>query len=74
VSQECVSSRAKVAIGLGLKTDLELKEGETADLVAFGTTDSNQDKGFRVRRTTSVLVYDPCHERTTVFGGGVVSR
>lgn len=74
VTQECVSSRARMAIGLGRKTDLELKEGDTANLVAFGKADSNQDRGFRRRRTTTELVYDPCHERMTVFGGEVVSR
>jgi hypothetical protein len=62
-----------MAIGLGRKTDLELREGDIANLVAFGMTGNSRDRGFRQRRTTTELVYDPCHERTTVFGG-VVNR
>jgi hypothetical protein len=63
VSQQCVSSRARVAIGLGPKTDVELKEGDPADLVAFGTGNGTYSIGFRQRRTTAELVYDSCHER-----------
>jgi hypothetical protein len=61
-------------LGLVQRKTWNLREGDLADLVAFGTANGTPNIGFRQRRTTASLVYDACHERMTVFGGGVVSR
>jgi len=66
-----VSTRAKAAIGLDIHRDLELKEGDPADLVVFG---SAGERGFRHRRTIQEVVYDPGSERVTIFGGRIVTE
>jgi hypothetical protein len=74
VSQQCISTRAKMATGLGVNVDIEIKEGDPADLVAFGAAGGFKTEGFRHKRTVSDLVYEPCRERMTVYAGVVVSR
>ncbi|KAM3078162.1 hypothetical protein ACMFMF_004570 [Clarireedia jacksonii] len=67
---ECVSTRARAAIGLGKNTHLEIESGGPADFVAFNT---NEPGNFRARKSIQELVYDAGHCRTTVFRGKVIA-
>lgn len=70
VLYECVSTRARKAIGLGQgEMGLEIKEGEESDFVLFGV-----DEGWRTRRSVSEVVwlYDHCKGRRGVLGGKLV--
>ena len=73
--QQCVSSRAKRAIGatpsIAFETDFAV--GNSADFVAFGSNSVNGPKSFRSRTSTQDLVYDAGYDRTTIFRGQVVS-
>ncbi|KAK3060569.1 hypothetical protein LTS18_008243 [Coniosporium uncinatum] len=69
VLYECVSSRAREAIGLPA-TSLSLKVGEPADFVIF-------EKGvpaWRGRKAITEVVYDPPPGRTTIYRGSVLSK
>ncbi|RDW88151.1 hypothetical protein BP6252_00183 [Coleophoma cylindrospora] len=68
---QCVSTRAKSAIGLG-SPDVELQAGQSADFVVFGNATGTES--FRRRNSTKDLVYDAGHERVTVFRGKKVSQ
>ncbi|TVY38671.1 Cytosine deaminase [Lachnellula occidentalis] len=71
---QCVSVRAKVAIGAGTFKN-ELRVGESGDFVVFGkAVAATGSSSFRSRRTTQDLINDPPHERTTVFRGNIVSH
>jgi hypothetical protein len=59
-----VSTRAKAAIGLGEQSHVELKEGDAADLVVFGS-----GTGFRGRKSAQEVVYDAGPERVTYKDG-----
>ena len=59
---------------LSRQHDVELKVGDRADFVVFGKESSKARGSFRSRKTTQELVYDPGHERITVFGGRIVSQ
>jgi hypothetical protein len=74
-SKQCVSTRAKKAIGLRDETDqsLEIRVGDVADFVLCGREQAHST-GFRHRREITGLVYDAPHERMTVFNGVIVSR
>jgi len=68
---ECVSSRARQAIGLTHGTTLDLKLGEAANLVVF---DKDQNAPWRTRKNISQLVYDPAGVgRTTILNGRVTN-
>jgi hypothetical protein len=77
---ECVSARARKAIGFGrvdgenakdARTDAELREGDKADLVIFGS----EKDSWRTRRSVSeaVYLYDHCQGRKAVFEGFVTT-
>ncbi|TVY91310.1 Cytosine deaminase [Lachnellula willkommii] len=69
---QCVSGRAKVAIGV-VTFENELEVGESEDFVVFIAATGSSS--FRSRRmTTQDLINDPPHERTTVFKGSTVSH
>ena len=66
---ECVSTRAKEAIGLGRgdkRVDTHIREGDEADLLLFGS----EKHAWRTRREVSeaVYLYDGC-KRSVVSGG-----
>ncbi|KAF2400549.1 cytosine deaminase protein-like protein [Trichodelitschia bisporula] len=65
---ECVSSRAKEAIGCAVTT-MELGVGEPADFVLFGKEEPN----WRSRKRVVEVIADPGTARTTVKGGVVTS-
>ncbi|KAL3421332.1 hypothetical protein PVAG01_07777 [Phlyctema vagabunda] len=69
---QCVSNRAKTAIGIKSSLGSGVNVGDPFDFVIFG--DSTSTESFRRRKTTQDLVYDAGHERQTVFHGKVVSR
>lgn len=73
--QQCISSRAKRAIGIGrfMSLDTELTVGDAADFVLFGNQPVSGSRTFRWRKTAQELVYDAGHNRTTIFMGEVVS-
>jgi cytosine/adenosine deaminase-related metal-dependent hydrolase len=73
---ECVSTRARKAIGFGrvdgedvkdARVKTELCEGEKADLVVFGS----EKDAWRTRRSVSeaVYLYDHCRGRKAMLGG-----
>ena len=69
VLYECVSTRAREAIGLGRgdkRVDTEIREGDEADLLLFGS----EKHAWRTRREVSeaVYLYDHC-KRTLISGG-----
>ena len=66
---ECISTRAKAAIGSGERCTLEVREGDKADLVLVST---NAYEGGRPRRTLQELVYDPPKERRVMRMGHMV--
>lgn len=77
---ECVSTRARKAIGFGRKegefasdvrSGSEIREGDDADLLLFGSEESQ----WRTRRSASeaVYLYDYCKGRQVVFEGRLVS-
>lgn len=72
---ECVSTRAKAAIG-HTGTDLVLKEGGYADFVLFGakkTGDETYQGKARRRNTIQEIIYDPPSERRTVYRGCLIA-
>jgi hypothetical protein len=73
--QQCISSRAKRAIGISrsMSLDTELAVGDTADFILFVNEPVSGPRTFRWRKTTQELVYDAGHDRTTIFMGKVVS-
>lgn len=70
---QCVSNRAKLAIGLSptMSSGIELRIGDPADFVLFGS--HARSESFRARKTTQEIVYDAGYHRVTVFQGKVVS-
>lgn len=73
---ECVSTRARKAIGFGrvdgedakdARVGTELREGDKADLVMLGS----EKDAWRTRRTVSeaVYLYDHCRGRQAMLGG-----
>ena len=71
--QECVSTRAREAIGYGTAA-LEVKEGHAADLVLFGKKSDIDTVGQRRRWTVQEVVYDAGPERATVRSGVLIRR
>lgn len=73
---QCVSGRAKEAIGLNLSKSVknEFKVGDPADFVLFGSEPNTTSRSFRSRKTVQELVYDAGHDRVTVFRGKSVSH
>ncbi|KAL8666963.1 MAG: hypothetical protein Q9168_007368 [Polycauliona sp. 1 TL-2023] len=64
---QCISSRAKTAIGCGRVTAMGIEEGHEADLVLFNT---NNDKGGgRPRGSLEEIIYDPPRERSILRRG-----
>ncbi|KAJ8071072.1 hypothetical protein OCU04_001417 [Sclerotinia nivalis] len=63
---ECVSTRARAAIGLDIMRNLGMEMGSPASFVIFGT---NGPQNFRARKSIQELVYDAGVERTTIFEG-----
>jgi len=66
--QECVSSRAKKAIGCA-STSLDIRPGEPADLVLYEKVYSK----LRSRKTIAELIYDPSPRRITIKNGEVTN-
>ena len=70
---ECVSTRARRAIGMekreweGDKTSVQIKVGDPADLVLFGT----EKEEWRTRKNVAeaVYLYDRCRGRRAFLGG-----
>ncbi|KAH6670080.1 hypothetical protein B0J14DRAFT_597823 [Halenospora varia] len=72
---ECVSTRAKSAIGIWPKSsDLAIGEGSTADFVVFGNESASSTSTFRSRKTVQDIIYDAGQGRTTVYQGKIVSH
>ncbi|KAL8950545.1 MAG: hypothetical protein Q9222_003434 [Ikaeria aurantiellina] len=69
VMYECVSARAKAAIGCGGYRMLNIQKGRKADFVLF---DVQGRKGTRGRRTLQELVYDPPRARRTLRQGHLI--
>ncbi|KAB2580123.1 Metallo-dependent hydrolase [Lasiodiplodia theobromae] len=69
VLYECVSNRAKAAIGLNAPS-LSLKPGDPADLVIF----DGASVGWRSRKSVAEAIYDPGNMRTTVKGGRITTN
>jgi hypothetical protein len=74
--KQCVSGRAKVAIGVTSAVSFEnqLEMGEPGDFVVFGKATPTASSSFRSRKTTREIIYDPPQERTTIYKGRMVSR
>jgi cytosine/adenosine deaminase-related metal-dependent hydrolase len=73
VLYECVSTRAREAIGLGRgdkRVDTEIREGDQADLILFGS----EKHAWRTRREVSeaVYLYDGCKGRSVISRGRYV--
>jgi len=68
---QCVSTRAKAAIGLASSVALELKEGDPADFVIFDTIDDKirMKSNFRLPKAIQELIYDAGHDRITYKSG-----
>lgn len=77
---ECVSTRARKAIGFGraegedtkdARVGTDLREGDKADLVIFGS----EKDSWRIRRSVSetVYLYDHCRGRKAMFSGLVTA-
>ncbi|KAK0127763.1 hypothetical protein ONS96_007275 [Cadophora gregata f. sp. sojae] len=73
---QCVSNRAKLAMGIDLPVscEIDIDVGDPADFVVFGNQSASRSGAFRARKTVSDLVNDPSSNRITVFKGEVVSR
>ncbi|MCJ1388926.1 hypothetical protein MMC18_001777 [Xylographa bjoerkii] len=67
VLYECVSTRAKEAIGFGEGT-LELREGDPADFVVYGKEPPAATGWYRRRTTVTEIVCDAGRHRTVVKG------
>ncbi|KAI4198302.1 MAG: hypothetical protein LQ350_005385 [Teloschistes chrysophthalmus] len=67
---ECVSQRAKAAIGCGDGENLGIHEGGEADLIIFDVGNSGRRRG---RRTLQELVYDPPERRIVMHEGNVIT-
>jgi hypothetical protein len=57
-----------------MSLDNELSVGHEADFVLFGKQPIGGAKAFRWRKTTKDVIYDPGHDRITIFKGKVVSN
>ncbi|KAB8068081.1 hypothetical protein BDV29DRAFT_199658 [Aspergillus leporis] len=68
---ECVSTRARAAIGLGGGEGLRVKEGERADLLLFFDVDESGCGISMPRRSVAEVVWDPPGRisRAVVVGG-----
>lgn len=66
---DCVSCRAKAAIGLDGRASLDLKKGDVADLVIFQKSYTK----MRTRRSIAEVVYDPPPARITIKDGVIVA-
>jgi cytosine/adenosine deaminase-related metal-dependent hydrolase len=66
---ECVSSRAREAIGLNTGT-LDIKVGDVADFVIFEKSYTK----MRTRKSIAEVVYDPPAARITIKNGIITSR
>ncbi len=73
VIQECVSTRARAAIGYQAGS-LNVNMGEPADFVLFGHTYSERAQESRERKTIQEIVYDASPARLMVRSGSVLSR
>ncbi|KZF25260.1 cytosine deaminase protein-like protein [Xylona heveae TC161] len=67
---ECVSSRAKAAIGCG-ESSQGLGEGSVADLILFGRKDGPPEE-YKQRKIVQELVYSPPLDRLVVKGGVIL--
>ncbi|KAF2138515.1 uncharacterized protein K452DRAFT_233837 [Aplosporella prunicola CBS 121167] len=66
---QCVSTRAKAVIGLG-KSTLDLKPGDPADFIIFGSAGAD----WKNRKSVAEVVYDAGSARTTVKDGRITSQ
>ena len=69
VLYECISTRAKAAIGRGNRNALKTEEGDEADFVLLNT-DAHQ--GGRPKGTLQEMIYDPPRERSIIRRGHFV--
>ncbi len=74
--QQCVSNRAKLAMGIVLSTpyEIDIDAGDPACFVVFGNRSAAKATSFRSRKTIQDLIYDPPQDRITVYDGEVVSQ
>ncbi|EME83017.1 uncharacterized protein MYCFIDRAFT_36156 [Pseudocercospora fijiensis CIRAD86] len=72
---ECVSTRAKAAIGVmkSERSSVQIREGDVADFVLFAGIDEAKHQ-WKTRQTLSesVYLYDSCQGRRSIFGGKLV--
>ncbi|KAG9241224.1 hypothetical protein BJ878DRAFT_521759 [Calycina marina] len=77
VLYQCVSGRAKMAIGVlpwdESSSKLELKVGNRADFVAFGRKSGGGVDSIRARKSIQNVVNDAGHERETIYVGTITS-
>jgi len=73
VIQECVSTRAKAAIGYQTAS-IDMGAGDPADFILFGQKSSERAQESRGRKTIQEIVYDASPERLTVRSGVMLSR
>ncbi|KAH8656993.1 hypothetical protein BGZ60DRAFT_494139 [Tricladium varicosporioides] len=71
---ECVSTRAKSAIGIWPKSSDLVSEGSTADFVVFSNKLPSGISKARPRMTVQDIIYDAGQGRLTVYQGKVVSH
>ncbi|KAJ5038935.1 uncharacterized protein L3040_006610 [Drepanopeziza brunnea f. sp. 'multigermtubi'] len=71
---QCVSHRAKTAIGIRLTiaNEIDIDVGDEAHFIIFGN--ENPSRPFRTRKTIQDVVCDPSRDRTTIYKGKVVSN
>ncbi|KAI9680417.1 MAG: hypothetical protein M1822_007175 [Bathelium mastoideum] len=68
--QECVSQRAKRAMGYKEPNTFDFQKGEPADFVLFGTATDD----WKSHKSIPDVVYDPVHVRRTIKDGLLTSR
>ncbi|KAF7188012.1 Cytosine deaminase [Pseudocercospora fuligena] len=72
---ECVSTRAKAAIGVtkSKRVDAQIREDDVADFVLFAGTDEAKN-AWKTRQSLSesVYLYDSCQGRKSIFGGRLI--
>ncbi|KAI4257279.1 MAG: hypothetical protein LQ352_001691 [Teloschistes flavicans] len=70
VLYECVSTRAKAAIGCGHRKDLEIQEGGEVDWIIYDVGKSGRRRG---RRNLHEIVYDPPKARKIMYKGFMIT-
>ncbi|KAL8994858.1 MAG: hypothetical protein Q9169_005279 [Polycauliona sp. 2 TL-2023] len=63
---QCISTRARAAIGCGKRTALKFERGDEADLVLLNT---NNNRGGRPKGSLEEIIYDPPTNRSVISTG-----